>query len=139
MSREYEIMGEKLFKTTKLPAIRPEHVRAFLRHMQGIHNKTILMQEIFAGTAGVSLAAHRGHLITLPPIDYIYGWDLHRKDHQRVLLELTAFFKPAFSLMEFYCRPWSQSNNNSDPACLEHRRDYERPLLTGAVQEYLPR
>eukprot|EP00959_Pyramimonas_sp_CCMP1952_P402119 8426248-Pyramimonas_sp.AAC.1 len=40
--------------------------------------------------------------------------------------------------MEFYCRPWSQSNNNTDPADLEHRRDYERPQLTWTVQEYLP-
>eukprot|EP00959_Pyramimonas_sp_CCMP1952_P005313 111912-Pyramimonas_sp.AAC.1 len=123
-------MDEKFYNTSKLAVIRPEHAREFLRHMRGVHNKTVLMQEIFSGTSGVALAAYRGHLITLPPIDHIYGWDLHREDHPQLLMELTAAFKPASSLMEFYCMPWSQSNNNTDPADLGHRRDYERPLLT---------
>eukprot|EP00959_Pyramimonas_sp_CCMP1952_P007571 158167-Pyramimonas_sp.AAC.1 len=40
--------------------------------------------------------------------------------------------------MEFYCRPWSQSNNNAEPVELESRRDYERPILTWTAQTYAP-
>eukprot|EP00959_Pyramimonas_sp_CCMP1952_P219996 4599578-Pyramimonas_sp.AAC.1 len=53
-------------------------------------------------------------------------------------MELYQAYQPLFSMLEFYCRPWSQSNNNAEPTELEKRRDAERPLIAWATDVYAP-
>eukprot|EP00959_Pyramimonas_sp_CCMP1952_P359053 7518188-Pyramimonas_sp.AAC.1 len=106
--------------------------------MQPMYNKQALLLEGFPSTSGVSYHAYRAHLIVLPPVDYRYGWDLHQEDHQQQFLELYHAFRKKFTMLELYCRPWSQSNKNTEPTELEHRRNLGRPLLSWTAKVVAP-
>ena len=130
MDKEYLALPEQFYTKSRLPVITPDVVKDFIKHMEMFRHAIIpLMAEVFSGSSGTSSEVHTNQCIALPPVDYRYGWDMHRDDHRHMLYLLIRFFRPKHVLCEFYCRPWSQSGNRADPVELEERRQAERPML----------
>eukprot|EP00959_Pyramimonas_sp_CCMP1952_P233016 4869909-Pyramimonas_sp.AAC.1 len=130
MDAEYRVLPEHFYHRSRPPMISPYNVDDFIKHMETFQQSMKPLQlEVCSGAGGASIEVHANQYSDLPPIDYIYGWDLHRDEHREAWKRIVHAFRPRHTLCEFLCRPWSQSTNRSDPRELEQRRQAERPML----------
>ena len=65
-----------------------------------------------------------------PPIDYRYGWNLSRKEHQLLLLDRLLTQKVECLFASPNCAPWGNNSRASSQEYRELKRGEETPTLT---------
>ena len=80
----YRAMPEEFYKHTQLPVVTPTNCIKWINHMSKQH---CFMIEIFSGSSRLSCVAADMGLSVGFPIDYRYGWNLSKHEHQVLALD----------------------------------------------------
>ena len=86
--------------------------------------------EWYSGSSSLSSWLKQHEVSHFPPIDYRYGWNLAKKEHQRILLNclLTQGVDCLFASPN--CSPWGNNSRASSEEYREKKRSEETVTLT---------
>ena len=99
MDKEYHVFPEQFYSRAKLPMVTPNNVDDFISHMNTFQGVLIpLLLEVRSGKSSTSFEVRDNQCIALPPVDYRYGWDLHRDDHRGPSTHGTGFSTTAHTV-----------------------------------------
>ena len=132
LHRDYKAMPEEFYTRTELPVITPENIDDYVDLLK--RSPRANFQERCSGSSRLSLFALLIGMMCLFPVDYRYGWDMSKLEHQNKLNELreigidVTYWAPT-------CRPWSKSSIRQNPQTRELARQQERPFLGWMSQD----
>jgi hypothetical protein len=86
--------------------------------------------EIYSGSAALSSSVSDHKVSHLPPIDYRYGWNLNKLEHQEILLDKLTSFGTQTLFASPNCAPWGNHIRGLPKEQLQEKRDYEKSTLT---------
>ena len=89
----------------------------------------IKMWEWYCGSATLSSYLREQQISHLPPIDYRYGWNLSKREHQVLLLDaqLTVGVQALFASPN--CAPWGSNSRSMNSEYRIAKREEENPTL----------
>ena len=116
--------------------VTPENAQAFVEHMKLFVSRAIL-HEVCSGTGALSYQAFASQVACLCPIDFRYGWDLGKPEHQLLVSEMHNMLLPFGTLVDPSCQMWSERSKGPDR--MEWDRESERSWLCWLVDVLVPR
>ncbi len=87
------------------------------------------MWEWYSGSSALSAHLKEEEVSHLPPIDYRYGWNLSKLDHQKKLIDtqITVGVDTIFAAPN--CSPWGNNSRATPEPLRSERRELEQPTL----------
>ena len=87
------------------------------------------MWEWYSGSSSVSTYLRDHHVSHLPPIDYWYGWNLSKREHQVQLLDALLTVGVGTLFASPNCAPWGNNSRSMPKRYREEKRAEETPTL----------
>ena len=89
----------------------------------------VKMWEWYSGSSSLSSYLRDQKVEHLPPIDYRYGWNLSRREHQIQLLDAVITVGVGSLFASPNCAPWGNHTRSLPKAQLEQKRAEETSTL----------
>ena len=109
---------EEFYSMTGHTVVTPDNTRSFIQAHQRwkrLHGATLHWDfwELWSGSGRTSWEALQQGVLTGPPIDYRYGWDINDAKHRALIEDMEKEFQPKVVFAAPDCRCWSAFSNCS--------------------------
>ena len=137
LKKMYRAAPEMFCAKTRRTPVTPRNARSWAKARRGSKPH---FWEWCSGSGKLSLLCLLSGLSVMFPVDYRYGWDLGRREHQQLLLEVgNTVGGPKVKFYSPSCRPWSISSTRRDLEVTNRERKAEKPTIDFIKKDILRR